>query len=73
MLTVILLGSGCATNPLLGPMDTALNRTIGPYCERKLAEDLAAGSVTPAFVKAKRLELQALRELVKEARGRGDE
>jgi len=69
LVLVILLLVGCNTNPLLRPMDVFLNETGGPYMEEKLAEDLASGRRDEAFVTAKRLELEALRALIKEAKG----
>ena len=69
LVLVILLLAGCNTNPLVGPMDTFLNQTGGPYIEKKLSEDLASGREDEAFVTAKRLELEALRALIKEAKG----
>jgi hypothetical protein len=64
----LLLCSGCQTNPLVGPMDTFLNETGGPYMEDCLVADLASGTKDEAFVAAKRLELEALRALIKEAK-----
>jgi len=72
-LILILLTAGCSTNPLVRPFDTAMNKTIGPYCEKKLDEDLKDGKASEAFVKAKKLEIRALRELIKEAKGGSDE
>lgn len=66
---LLVLLSGClSTNPLVGPFDTAMNTTLGPYVEQKLREDLEAGKVSEAFVRAKRMELRALRALLKEAK-----
>lgn len=69
---VLLLMTACQTNPLVGPFDTAMNETLGPYIEEKLQEDLESGKRDEDFVEAKRLELQALRALIKEAEGNED-
>ena len=71
LVAALLLLTACATNPLVRPFDTAVNETLGPYVEAKLAEDLASGKKDESFVKAKRLELQALRALISEAKGEG--
>ena len=69
---IILLLTACNTNPLLRPFDTAINETLGPYVEEKLTEDLESGKRSEAFVTAKRLEIQALRELIEEAKGEAE-
>jgi hypothetical protein len=69
LIAVVLLLSACATNPLVRPMDVFLNETGGPYMEARLAEDLATRRRDEAFVRAKLLELEALRALIKEAKG----
>ena len=61
---------GCvSSNPLVGPFDTAINTTLGPYVEEKLDEDLKSGARDESFVRAKRLEIMALRQLIIEAKG----
>jgi hypothetical protein len=67
---VLMLLTACnSTNPLIGPFDTAMNYTLGPYIEERLDAELIAGTKDEDFVKAKRLELQALRALILEAKG----
>ena len=66
---IILLLSSCRTNPLVEPFDVFVNYTGGPYIEEKLRDDLALGRKSEEFVNAKHLELLALRELIKEAKG----
>jgi len=69
---ILILSSltGCvSTNPLVGPFDTAINVTLGPYVEERLEAELAAGTKNEAFVNAKKLEIMALRQLILEAKG----
>jgi hypothetical protein len=72
-LSPLIFCSCSSTNPLVQPFDVALNETLGPYIESKLMEDLDAGKRDISFVTAKRLELEALRALVKEAKGATNE
>jgi hypothetical protein len=67
---VLMLLTACnSTNPLIGPFDTFLNVTGGPYIEEKLVEDLANGRLDETQATCRRLELQALRALLLEAKG----